>query len=227
MATTPNKYHRENEEMRGHIAQLKRDLEQEKNLVKQAHRDKVAELKSAREEEAVRHRRELQSQLDKVRRDARNEKQNMERTFKQQLQFELEQKQKAHEEEVNYITTFTTYIMLVSLFLNITQINALKEKWSNERNEILTKMKAKLQAEAMEEASRKFEVIRKQMTTEMFQIESARKEADEKAKDLAAADQLKAEELHKQAEAHRTELNKIRREAQQEFNQHVSNDMVT
>ena len=100
MATTPNKYLRENEEMRAHIARLKRDLEQEKNAVKQAHRDKVAEVKSAREEEEARYRRELETRLDKVRRDARNEKQNLERTLKQQLQFELEQRQKAQEEEV-------------------------------------------------------------------------------------------------------------------------------
>ena len=100
MATTPNKYLRENEEMRSHIAQLKRDLEQQKNAVKQAHRDKVAEVKSAREEETARHRRELETQLDKVRRDARNEKQNTERTLKQQLQYELDQRQRAQEEEV-------------------------------------------------------------------------------------------------------------------------------
>ena len=100
MATTPNKYLRENEEMRTHIARLKRDLEQERNAVKQAHRDKVVEVKSAREEEAARYRRELEMQLDKVCRDARNEKQNMERSLKQQLQFELEQRQKAQEEEV-------------------------------------------------------------------------------------------------------------------------------
>ena len=68
--------------------------------MKQAHRDKVAEVKSVREEEAARHRKELESHLEKVRRDARNEKQNIERTFKQQLQFELQQKHKEHEEEV-------------------------------------------------------------------------------------------------------------------------------
>ena len=86
--------------MRSHIAQLKRDLEQEKNFVKQAHRDKVAEVKSVRDEEAARYRKELESQLEKVRRDARNEKQNIERTFKQQLQVELQQKQNKQDEEV-------------------------------------------------------------------------------------------------------------------------------
>lgn len=106
MATTPNKYLRENEEMRSHIARLKRDLEQEKNAVKQAHRDKVAEVKSVREEEEARYRRELETRLDKARRDARNEKQNMERTLKQQLQFELEQRQKAQEEEVIFNTIY-------------------------------------------------------------------------------------------------------------------------
>ena len=101
MATTPNKYLRENEEMRAHIAQLKRDLEQEKNAVKQAHRDKVAEVKRAREEEMARYRKELETQLEKLRRDARTEKQNLERDLKQQLHYELEQKQKANEEEVS------------------------------------------------------------------------------------------------------------------------------
>jgi len=98
MAT--NKYLRENDEMRAHIAQLKKDLEQEKNLVKQAHRDKVAEVKRAREEEGVRLRSELESQLEKARRDARNEKLSMERAFKQQLQFEILQKIKEKDEEV-------------------------------------------------------------------------------------------------------------------------------
>ena len=219
MATTPNKYLRENEEMRSHIARLKRDLEQEKNAVKQAHRDKVAEVKSVREEEAARHRRELETQLDKVRRNALNEKQNMERTLKQQLQFELEQRQKTQEEEV----IFNTIVCI--LFLHILQINALKEKWSKEKNEILTKMKAKVQAEAMEEARKKFEVVRKQMTTEMFQMDTARNEAEEKANTIVAADQEKAEELRKQAEMHRAELDRIRREAQQADNQHVKNKM--
>lgn len=109
MATTytPNKYLRENEEMRSHIAQLKRDLEQEKNAVKQAHRDRVAEVKRAREEEAARYRKELESQLEKVRRDTRNEKQNIERTFQQQLQFQLQQKQKAQEEKVIFKTIYS------------------------------------------------------------------------------------------------------------------------
>ena len=82
-------------------------------------------------------------------------------------------------------------------------------------------MKAKVQAEAMEEARKKFEVIRKQMTTEMFQMDSARNEAEERAATLAAADQEKAEELRKQAEMHRAELDRIRREAHQADNQHV------
>lgn len=105
----------------------------------------------------------------------------------------------------------------------ITQINALKEKWSKEKNDILTNMKAKVHAEAMEEASKKFEVIRKQMTTEMFQMDSARNEAKEKARIATTADQEKAEELRKQAEVYRGELDKIRREAQQADNQHVRN----
>lgn len=100
MATTPNKYLRENEEMRGHIAQLKRDLEQERSAVKQAHRDKVSEVKRARDEETARYRRELETQLEKVRRDARFEKQTFERTLKQQLKFELEQRRQSQEEEV-------------------------------------------------------------------------------------------------------------------------------
>jgi len=96
-----SKYQRENEEMRAHIAQLKRDLEQERNLVKQAHRDKVAEVKRAREEEGVRLRSEMESQLDKARRDARTEKLNMERAFKQQVQLEVMQKAKEKDEEVS------------------------------------------------------------------------------------------------------------------------------
>ena len=116
MATTPNKFLRENEEMRSHIAQLKRDLEQQKNAVKQAHRDKVAEVKSAREEEAARYRRELETQLEKLRRDARSEKQNMERTLKQQFQFDLEQRQRAQEEEVKCYNTFD--ILLINKTFN-------------------------------------------------------------------------------------------------------------
>lgn len=105
------------------------------------------------------------------------------------------------------------------------QINALKERWSKEKNEILTKMKAKVQAEAMEEARKKFEVVRKQMTTEMFQMDTARNEAEEKAKTIVAADQEKAEDLRKQAEMHQAELDRIRREAQQADNQHVRSSM--
>ena len=87
-------------------------------------------------------------------------------------------------------------------------------------------MKAKVQAEAMEQARKKFEVVRKQMTTEMFQMDTARNEATEKAKTLTAADQEKAEELRKQAEIHRAELDRIRREAQQADSQHVRNEEI-
>lgn len=83
-------------------------------------------------------------------------------------------------------------------------------------------MKAKVQAEAMAEASKHFEAIKKEMTITMFQLDSAKNEAEERANILAAADQEKAEELRKQAEAHHTELDKIRREAQQTDSQHVS-----
>jgi len=83
-------------------------------------------------------------------------------------------------------------------------------------------MKAKVQADAMAEASKKFEVVRKQMTAEMFRMDTARNEAEEKAKTLVVADQEKAEELCKLAKMHQAELDKIRREAQQADNQHVS-----
>ena len=105
MATS--KYQRENDEMRAHIAQLKKDLDHERNLAKQAHRDKVAELKRAREEEGVRLRSELESQLEKARRDARTEKLSMERAFKQQLQFESLKKTKEKDEEVMCVYSCT------------------------------------------------------------------------------------------------------------------------
>ena len=85
----------------------------------------------------------------------------------------------------------------------------------------MTDMKARLQTEANEEASRKLEVVQKQMTTQMFQMSSAKSEAEGKARTLAMADQEKAEELRKMADKYRAELDKIRREAQQENNQHV------
>lgn len=102
----------------------------------------------------------------------------------------------------------------------------MKEKWNKEKNEILTSMKAKVHAEAMEEASKKFEVARKQMVTELFQMDTARNGAEEKAKILTESDQEKAEELRKQAELHRAELDKIRREAQHTDNLHVRNTIV-
>ena len=110
------------------------------------------------------------------------------------------------------------------LFLCIVQVNALKEKWNKEKNEILTTMKAKIHTEAMEEADKKFEVARKQIVTELFQMDTARNEAEEKAKTLTESDQEKAEELRRQAEMHRSELDKIRREAQHTDNQHVRNN---
>lgn len=110
------------------------------------------------------------------------------------------------------------------LFLCIVQVNVLKEKWNREKNEILTTMKAKIHAEAMEEAGKKFEVARKQILTELFQMDTARNEAEEKAKTLTESDQEKAEELRRQAEMHRSELDKIRREAQHTDNQHVRNN---
>lgn len=88
-------------------------------------------------------------------------------------------------------------------------------------------MKAKVQAEAMEEASKKFEVTRKQMVTEMFQLDTARKEAEEKTKILTESDQEKADELRKQADMHRAELDRIRREAQQTNNQHVRKQLYS
>lgn len=110
------------------------------------------------------------------------------------------------------------------LFLCIVQVNVLKEKWSKEKNEILTTMKAKIHTEAMEEAGKKFEVARKQIVTELFQMDTARNEAEEKAKTLTESDQEKAEELRRQAEMHHSELDKIRREAQHTDNQHVRNN---
>ena len=103
----------------------------------------------------------------------------------------------------------------------------MKDKWNKERNEILTTMKAKVHAEAMEEARKKFEVTRKQMVTELFQVDTVRNEAEERAKILTESDQEKAEELRKQAELHRAELEKIRREAQQTDNQHVRNNIAS
>lgn len=76
----------------------------------------------------------------------------------------------------------------------------------------------------MEEADKKFEVARKQIVTELFQMDTARNEAEEKAKTLTESDQEKAEELRRQAEMHRSELDKIRREAQHTDNQHVRNN---
>jgi len=73
----------------------------------------------------------------------------------------------------------------------------------------------------MAEANKTFEAERKQLTAELFKLDSARNAAEDQAKTVIVADQEKAEELRKLADQHRVELDKIRREAQNADARHV------
>jgi len=101
------------------------------------------------------------------------------------------------------------------------QISRLQEKWNKERKNMEAKI-TKAHAEAMAEASKKFEIEKKQLTTELFKLDSARSEAEDQARTMVEADQEKAEEIRRIAEQHRADLNKIRREAQNTDSRHVS-----
>jgi len=101
------------------------------------------------------------------------------------------------------------------------QISRLQEKWNKERKNMEAKI-TKAHTEAMAEASKKFEIEKKQLTTELFKLDSARSEAEDQARTMVEADQEKAEEIRRIAEQHRADLDKIRREAQNTDSRHVS-----
>jgi len=80
----------------------------------------------------------------------------------------------------------------------------------------------KARTEAMTEASKKFETEKKQLTTELFKLDSSRSEAEDRARTIMEADQEKAEEIRRIADQHRADLDKIRKEAQNTDSRHVS-----
>ena len=179
--------------------QLRKDLEQERLYSKRLRREKVMEVRQAREDE--------------------------QRKFSS-LQTEL--KSRLHREKVNEITALKEQ-MLKEREKEILQIVKQKDEmiksaqlnWAKEKEEICNRVKVEVFNEAREEAKKNLEGERVRLEQEIIDLSRRNKELEESYKNIQEQDKRKAEDIRRMFREHENELEKMKRNSWQESRRQV------
>ena len=179
---------------------LRKDLEQERLYSKRLQREKVLELKQAREDEQ----RKFASLQTELKSRLHREKLNEMTALKEQLW-------KEKEKEILQIVKRKDEI------LKNAQLT-----WSKEKDEIYNKVKAEIFNEAREEAKRQFESERSHLEQEIRDLSRRNRELEDNLKNIQEQDKKKAEDIRRMFREHENETEKIKRNSWQENRRQVS-----
>ena len=179
--------------------QLRKDLEQERLYSKRLRREKVMEVRQAREDE--------------------------QRKFSS-LQTEL--KSRLHREKVNEITALKEQ-MFKEKEKEILQIVKQKDEmiksaqlnWAKEKEEICNRVKVEVFNEAREEAKKNLEGERVRLEQAIIDLSRRNKELEESYKNIQEQDKRKAEDIRRMFREHENELEKMKRNSWQESRRQV------
>lgn len=180
--------------------QLRKDLEQERLYSKRLRREKVLEVKQAREDEQ----RKFNSLHTELKSRLHREKLNELTALKEQLW-------KEKEKEILQIVRQKDEV-----------IKSAQLSWAKERDEIYSKVKIEIFNEAREEAKQHFEGERARLQQEIIDLSKKNRELEESNKNIQEQDKKKAEDIRRMFREHENELEKMKRNSWQESRRQVS-----
>ena len=187
------------DEMRNHIAKLKKELRNESNIVKQVKWEKVSDVNAARNEEAKKYSELLKEQESKIKRD-----------YQRQLEKEMENNATYFERETK---------RMCQLFEQ--QIQSERSAWYREKEHLLVHIeKAKQEAEIA--ATENSEKAKKKLQQQIVITEGQRKKLEEDLKTFKEINRNHVMENKKIFEEHQNELEKMKKASISESRKQVN-----
>ncbi|XP_078711690.1 janus kinase and microtubule-interacting protein 3-like isoform X11 [Lampetra fluviatilis] len=184
-----------NEELRAKLTDIQIELQQERSKVSRLEREKVQEVRAAREQEQRRHTAavsELRTRLHEER--AREAQATREALLRQ------------HEAELLRLTR-----------IKDGEVQRLHATVSALRDGATDKARTAMLSEAREEARRSFEAERSRLQSEVEQLRWARRSAEETLGTVLQADRQKASELRASHHLHQDEMARVKRDCEREI----------
>nr|XP_032807897.1 janus kinase and microtubule-interacting protein 2-like isoform X7 [Petromyzon marinus] len=184
-----------NEELRAKLTDIQIELQQERSKVSRLEREKVQEVRAAREQEQRRHTAavsELRTRLHEER--AREAQATREALLRQ------------HEAELLRLTR-----------IKDGEVQRLHATVSALRDGATDKARTAMLSEAREEARRSFEAERSRLQGEVEQLRWARRSAEETLGTVLQADRQKASELRASHHLHQDEMARVKRDCEREI----------
>uniref|UniRef100_A0A8C4N3H5 Uncharacterized protein n=1 Tax=Eptatretus burgeri TaxID=7764 RepID=A0A8C4N3H5_EPTBU len=192
-----------NEELRATLTDIQIELQQEKGKVSRLEREKVQEVKQARDLEQKKHATVITELRGKLHEDKMKELQSMRESLVRQHEAEL----------------------LRVIKIKDSEIHRLQSAISTLRDGIADKVKAALANEARDEARRAFDGERCKLLQELESLKGGKKQAEETLSNTLQADKQKAADLRTAHHAHQEEVVRIKRESEREIRRLVSMQM--
>uniref|UniRef100_A0A8C6U7B6 Janus kinase and microtubule interacting protein 2 n=1 Tax=Neogobius melanostomus TaxID=47308 RepID=A0A8C6U7B6_9GOBI len=177
-----------NEDLRSKLTDIQIELHQEKCKVNKLERDKVQEVKRAREQEQHRHTAALTEQRAKWHEEKQKELQALRENLTRQHEQELARHAKIKDQENQRLKA---------------AINAMRDG-SGE------KVRTALTLEARDEARRFFDHERVKLLQEIAELKSTKKQTDEALSHMIQADKMKAGDLRVEHQQHQEQISKIK-----------------
>uniref|UniRef100_A0A7N8WNQ4 Janus kinase and microtubule interacting protein 2 n=1 Tax=Mastacembelus armatus TaxID=205130 RepID=A0A7N8WNQ4_9TELE len=177
-----------NEDLRSKLTDIQIELHQEKCKVSKLERDKVQEVKRAREQEQHRHTAMLTEQRAKWHEEKQKELQALRENLTRQHEQELARHAKIKDQENQRLKA---------------ALNAIRDG-SGE------KVRTALTLEAKEDARRFFDQERVKLLQEIAELKTAKKQTDEALSNMIQADKMKAGDLRVEHQQHQEQISKIK-----------------
>ncbi|KAM6970253.1 janus kinase and microtubule-interacting protein 2 [Aplochiton taeniatus] len=184
-----------NEDLRSKLTDIQIELHQEKCKVSKLERDKVQEVKRAREQEQHRHTAALTEQRAKWHEEKQKELQVLRENLVRQHEQEQARIAKIKEVENQRLKT---------------ALNAIRDG-SGE------KVRTALTLEAKEEARRFFDQERVKLLQEINELKSTKKQTDEALSTMIQADKMKAGDLRSEHQQHQEQISKIKWDSERDI----------
>lgn len=191
-------------DLRRKIAQLNKDLEEERIYVKQLRREKSVDLKHAREEEQ----RRSASQLTELRTKLHKEKANEISALKELLRKEKE-KEMFHISKQKDDTFKTAF-----------------SNWQKEKDEMRVKIRAEVWNDARLEARKEFDRERSKLEQDILDLQMHKKEIEDALKITQESDKRKADDIRRIFHEHEVNMEKFKRNSWQESRRQVQINLL-
>ncbi|XP_077992979.1 uncharacterized protein LOC144446976 isoform X7 [Glandiceps talaboti] len=199
MATSPDfqiqSLKKANDEMRKHIARLKSDMEQERNKFKKLKRERVKDIRTAREQQQQQAIMAISDLKQKLHQEKSNELLAQKDTLTRQ--FEIEVKKLVRQKD--------------------DALGKMQSELHKTKEEFLMKTRNRVAADAQDEARKKFEMERNRLLQEISDLRDGKKKVEIMLSDISEADRRRAAEMKWKYEKHQMEVEQLKKDARRDI----------